>query len=217
MPQALIITAPTVLSAPRPNTPAIVIPGQVLYSDGFGGADVASIVGRALDQQAGGLPATWAWDGSAGQALLAIVTGTLRKGAGTGTFTQLHPVGRANYEASLKVVTPPTGTDSIYIDGHRASVSAASTTDTERVQITGATARLTRRVGGVSTPRAYFPFAADDRVGIRFVDKTVALTINGVAVDSYEVNTALPGSFAGLAGVGTATGFILDDWLIKAA
>lgn len=211
----LILRAPQSLTAPLPGNP--VLPARVAISDGFGGANLPSIIGRVTDSALGGLPSVW--EGTENAA--AIVSNTLRRGANTvDSWFVGVPAVEPDHEVSVVINARPTG-GSVIMDARRSSPMVAGTPDGYRLSIAN-TMYLQRRSGGSQTvviESAVLPsVTVGKRYGVRVRGGLVEVTVDGVVVGSYTDPNPIAGpGWAGFGGANTVASFEFDSFIVRAA
>lgn len=221
MPEALIITSPSAMSAPLPDTPFLQLRGEriVLTSDGFSGA-AANFGGRITDAALGGARVPWKLAGPA-DSWRTNGTGRLALGASTsGTFFAYLPLGTAaanrDVELSLRIMELPTA--NLSLDLFRDSEGS---TDSQKMRLTIAPNGSATFVYSAPTDSAPisgtgFTVAPGDTISFRYNTKTNAYAFRSNGVIGREGTWTPPrplsGTMFGIAGTTNMTAGALDDF-----
>jgi len=197
-----------IVGAPHP-----IIPGSVITSDRFSGANVTNIRNRALDLGLGGSAKTWTQ--MVGTTNGIGITSEMAVRSGTGNARRYNlDAGTGNVYTSVKIVTKPTQ-NFLYMvvrgdgnDGPSASWYG--------VRFSIAAAQLFKSIGGTLTGLGLALAIADGTtVGIKVEGSDVALYANGLLFNSVT-DTSIPDTNHGVGFQHNTTGdgFVLDDYLV---
>lgn len=214
MANALIITAPSAMTAPLAGTPKLRLSGDrfILSSDGFSGAS-GTLAGRVSDAVLGGSPAVWQ---SASDAILTV------NGSGSvvpnstpgGFFNYIYSAGgpQREIEVSLKITTRFSTT--LWLDLFR---DVASRKMRLELASTGGSIVYSASVDSAVVPNSRFSFADGDTVRFRYNTRTgkAQVWVNEAEVVSvvYVPPVPVTGGRFGIAGLASSTG-ALDNFVL---
>lgn len=211
MDNALVLTAPSAMSAPLKDTPILRIKGDryIVTSDSFAGSDAATLAGRFTDAALGGAAQGWAASVPAG---FGVAAGRLVPGAQAAD--------------SFAAVPLPTGTVEVAARVHKASANLiwlvacrdalAGAANQVRVAIDATGAQIVHMLAGYPSaglgPK--FPLTAGAEVRLKLEGKTATLSIDGTRMFVGDLPAPCPGALCGIARSSTATDFSIDNFTV---
>lgn len=189
--------------------------GAVISSDSFSGADAADISGRATDNLLGGsLAKTWVCDpaGNVGTTAGRLV----RKTSGAAFFAGIQ-MDFPDHEIAFTLVAG--AANDLMVTVRRALGAVAGAPDDYRFVIgVNGSAILRKRVSGTESQLATLAagtLTAGSRIAVRAVKDRIQVSHNGaLLIDVVDTAIAGPG-WVGLSGVGTTTGWEIDNVTIS--
>lgn len=190
-----------------PGTP--VSAGKARYRASFNISNRPNIIGEATG--AGDGLTVGAWQGT--ENALGIANNRLVRGASTGTWSVGLPLLDNGASASIYVFALPVGGD-LYLDIFRHALTG--TPDAYRLILQpGGTAQLVQRVSGTNSYLgSVFNYAANQRIGLRWVGGLLEALLDNMVVSSVQTSAVAPSGFAAISGVTGTAGFELDEYYV---
>lgn len=218
MTNALILTAPSALTNPLPNTPKLRVPGDtfVLTSDSFTGGSNGPISSRVTDCALGGSPMVWATNDTPS---LLIEDGRLKYGARTrSSLTWLDIAGidlDSEIRVSFKLVSLQSA-GAVYFDMFRDNDHASQSTKLRgTLSSNGWSFQHSDPVtASVTIPGAGMSIVVGANYEFRYNNRTGTLTtvVDGVQQGVFETGRKYSGHWFGFALGTDVPGFAVDNY-----
>lgn len=218
MTNALILTAPSALTNPLPNTPKLRMPGDtfVLTSDSFSGGSNGPISTRVTDCALGGSPMVWATNDTPS---LVVEDGRLKYGARTRSSLTWLDVGDIDLDCEIRVsltLVSMQSAGALYFDMFRDNDHASQSTKLRAtLSSNGWSFQHSDPVAASTTiPGAGMPVVAGANYEFRYNNRTGTLTtmVNGVQQGVFETGRKYSGRWFGLAVGADIPGFVMDNY-----